>query len=89
MQLDFTRGQTMKLVTLKIALVKQNLTQADLARAIDRSPSYVCRVMLGRVRAHARDRKRIAQALGVAELDLFPRNELFPRKRRKKGARRN
>jgi hypothetical protein len=45
--------------------------------------------MLGRVRAHARDRKRIAQALGVAELDLFPRNELFPRKRRKKGARRN
>jgi transcriptional regulator with XRE-family HTH domain len=76
----------MKLLRLKVELVKRNLTQAALARAIDRSPSYVCRVILGRVRARARDRKRIAKTLGIAEPELFPRNELFPRKRRKKGA---
>ena len=78
----------MKLVRLKVELVKRGLTQAALALAIDRSPSYVCRVILGRVRAHARDRRRIAKTLGVAEPELFPRIELFPRKHRKKGARR-
>jgi transcriptional regulator with XRE-family HTH domain len=77
-----------KLVRLKVELVKRGLTQAELARAIDRSPSYVCRAILGRVRARARDRKRIAETLGIAETELFPRNELYPRKRQKKGVRR-
>ena len=78
----------MKLLKLKIALVKRNLTQADLAQAIERSPSYVCRVILGRVRVRVRDRNRIAEVLGLPEKELFPRNELFARRQRqKKGAR--
>jgi transcriptional regulator with XRE-family HTH domain len=56
---------------LKIALVEQGLTQADLARGIGRSPAHVCRIIRGLARPRARDRKRIATFLGIQEGELF------------------
>jgi transcriptional regulator with XRE-family HTH domain len=70
-----------KLLRLKVLLVERELTQADRARGIGRSPAHVCRIIRGLTRARARDRKRIAAFLGIQEGELFPlhhRREIAP-----------
>ena len=65
----------MKLMRLRVELVKRDMSQAALARAVGRSPSHICRIILGRIRARAKDRRRIAEALAVTEAALFPRRK--------------
>ena len=60
------------LVQLKVALLQREIKQGELARAINRTPAHVSRLIRGRVRLRARDRRRIASFLGVAEVKLFP-----------------
>jgi len=62
----------MSLLKLRIELLKRDLTQADLARGIGRSPAHVSRILSGRIRARARDRRRIVQFLGLPKSKLFP-----------------
>jgi len=56
---------------LKLALFTREITQAELARAIGKSPSHVCRIIRGVVRARKRDRDRIAEFLGARVVELF------------------
>lgn len=63
------------LIHLKIALLQRELKQGDLARAIGRTPAHVSRLIRGRVRLRARDRRRIAGFLGIAESKLFPQRK--------------
>ncbi len=73
------------LVQLKIVLLRRKISQIELARGIDRTASHVSRLMRGHVKARARDRRRIANFLGVSEKQLFPgrkrrsRNGVRPR----------
>ncbi len=60
------------LVRLKIALLRRGISQVELARAIGRTPAHVSRLIRGHVRLRARDRRRIALFLGVAERAIFP-----------------
>jgi transcriptional regulator with XRE-family HTH domain len=63
------------LAQLKIALLQRGVNQGELARAIGRTPAHVSRLIRGRVRLRARDRRRIASFLGIAESKLFPRKK--------------
>ena len=69
------------LVQLKIALLQRELKQGELARAIGRTPAHVSRLIRGRVRLRARDRRRIASFLGVSETQLFPSTRITARPR--------
>jgi transcriptional regulator with XRE-family HTH domain len=60
-----------RLLDLKIELVKRGLSQAALARAVGRSPSQISRVIRGISRPRVRDKKRIAEFLGVEQARLF------------------
>lgn len=60
-----------KLLDLKIELVKRGLSQAALARAIGRSPSQVSRMMRGISRPRLRDKRQIAEFLGLKLSQLF------------------
>ncbi len=60
------------LTELKIALFRRGLSQAALARALGVHPSRVSRLIQGRVPARARERRLIAEALGVPQGQLFP-----------------
>jgi transcriptional regulator with XRE-family HTH domain len=61
-----------KLMALRLELARRRWSQAELGRLIDRSAAHICRLVLGRIPARARDRRRIAAALGLPESDLFP-----------------
>ncbi len=71
------------LVQLKIALLQRELKQGELARAIGRTPAHVSRLIRGRVRLRARDRRRIAQFLSIAEERLFPGRKRSDRRNRR------
>jgi transcriptional regulator with XRE-family HTH domain len=60
------------LFPLKIEILRRGISQAKLAQAIGRTPAHVSRLIRGRVRVRARDRRRIANFLGVSEVRLFP-----------------
>jgi transcriptional regulator with XRE-family HTH domain len=60
------------LVRLKIVILRRGISQAKLAQSIGRTPAHVSRLIRGRVRLRARDRRRIAHFLGIAETKLFP-----------------
>jgi transcriptional regulator with XRE-family HTH domain len=60
------------LVRLKIVILRRGISQAKLAQAIGRTPAHVSRLIRGRVRVRARDRRRISGFLGVSETQLFP-----------------
>lgn len=59
-------------VAFKIELLKRGIRQGEVARGIGMQPSRLSRIISGRVPARARDRRRIAQFLAVAERRLFP-----------------
>lgn len=61
------------LVRLKVELLKRGISQKALADALDVHPSHVSRVIRGHARPRARDRRRIAEFLGVSQRKLFPR----------------
>jgi len=56
---------------LKLELFNRGITQAGLARGIGRSAAHVCRIVRGLARPTTRDRKLIAEFLGVEPADLF------------------
>jgi len=60
------------LVELKIALLQHGISQIEIAHAIGRTPAHISRLMHGHAKAHARDRRRIAEFLGISEVKLFP-----------------
>ena len=64
----------MMLVDLKIAILQRGISQAALAQAIGRTPAHVSRLIHGRVRIRAHDRRQIAAFLGVAEAKVFLRH---------------
>lgn len=63
---------------LKRILRQRKMTQVDLAVAARISPFRLSRLLHGRARLRAADRRQIAHALGI------PRDELFPRRTRHK-----
>ena len=65
------------LVRLKLALLRRGISQTSLANGINRTPAHVSRLIRGHVKVRARDRRKIASFLGLAEAQLFS-----PRKRR-------
>jgi transcriptional regulator with XRE-family HTH domain len=76
------------LVQLKIALLRRGLKQSELARAIGRTPAHVSRLIRGHVLPRARDRRRVAIFLGIAEAELFPCKMRQQQARRKRPERR-
>jgi transcriptional regulator with XRE-family HTH domain len=62
----------MMLLPLKIEILRRGISQAKLAQAIGRTPAHVSRLIRGRVRVRARDRRLIASFLGVSQARLFP-----------------
>ena len=60
------------LLDLKIEILRRGISQAKLAQAIGRNPAHVSRMIRGRIRLRARDRRRIASFLAVSEAKLFP-----------------
>jgi transcriptional regulator with XRE-family HTH domain len=62
----------MRLLRLKFALFQKQISQAQLAREIGRTPAHVSRIVRGRVKPRARDRRRISSFLGISEAQLFP-----------------
>jgi len=74
------------LVQLKIVLLKRGISQTKIASAIGRSAAHVSRVIRGRAKASARDRRLIAEEVGISAAKLFPR--LARRRRQNIAARR-
>lgn len=66
---------------LKIELGKKQITQREVARALQLSDSTMSRIVRGEVRCTARLRRLIATYLKV------PPTELFPRRTRHRAAR--
>lgn len=60
------------LIQLKVALLRQNLRQMDLARLIQASPARISRILRGHVRPTPLERARIARVLRVPSWQLFP-----------------
>jgi transcriptional regulator with XRE-family HTH domain len=61
------------LVELKMLLLRRGIAQIELARQTGMNTARISRIIRGRIRPRARDRRRIARALGAAESKLFPR----------------
>ena len=66
------RGGEMLLVQLKIRLFEQRISQNSLARATGISRIRLSRLMQGHTKPRARERRLIADALGVREDEIFP-----------------
>lgn len=60
------------LARLKLTLLERGLTQCELARLAGMKPAKVSRIIRGRIKAKARDRRVIARALGMPRAKLFP-----------------
>ena len=58
--------------TLKMALLRRGQPQYELASRLGIGETRLSRIVRGRVQATAEERLQIADALGVAEKDLFP-----------------
>mgnify|MGYP001230993516 CR=1 FL=1 len=61
-----------KASALKLARLAQGMSQADLGKAIGKHQTSVSELERGYRVASARDRKKIAQALGIGVDSLFP-----------------
>jgi len=61
------------LLNLKIVLLRNKLSQKELAETIGVSESRLSRIVLGRIRPRACERQLIAERLGVRETELFRR----------------
>ena len=68
------------LITLKIALLKSRRSQSWLAGSTGISAPRLSRLVHGRTRVRASERRKIARALGLPPSDLFPQ---FRRVRRR------
>ena len=60
-----------RLVELKVALVRRELSQAALARAVGLSPSQMSRILRGVSTPRRRVRKKILEVLGLTHSQLF------------------
>ena len=60
------------LVMLKVELIRQRISQRELAKAIGISDTHVSRLILGQSRCRARLRRKICSFLGVSERQVFP-----------------
>lgn len=59
------------LLKLKILLMQRKLPQKELSRGIGMSESRLSRIIQGRVRPRARERRLIAEKLGVPQVQIF------------------
>jgi transcriptional regulator with XRE-family HTH domain len=59
-------------IRLKIALLRRNVSQADLARQIGVTPAYLSRMICGHVIFRTRYRRKVARFLRVPLASLFP-----------------
>ncbi len=59
-------------IQIRIALLKQGMSQMELAWASELSESRISRIIRGRYKPTFAERARIAVALAVAEDELFP-----------------
>lgn len=62
-----------KLRQVKSGLRQAGISQRAAARVLGISESRLCRVLGGRFRARARERRELAELLGVSPRELFPR----------------
>jgi transcriptional regulator with XRE-family HTH domain len=63
--------QNKTLLRVKIALWKQGMTQARMARATGLRAERISRILHGHLRPRARDRRLIAGFLGICQARLF------------------
>lgn len=59
------------LVKLKIVLFRERIPQKELSHSIGVSESRLSRIIQGRVRPRARERRLIAEKLGVPQVQIF------------------
>jgi transcriptional regulator with XRE-family HTH domain len=60
------------LTQLKLEILRRDLSQVEVARGSGIAPSRLSRLIRGRLKARAHDRRLIAAFLGVPQRRLFP-----------------
>lgn len=59
-------------IALKVAIIESGRKQQDIARAAGIPETRFSHIVRGRIDATAKERERIARALGRSQDDLFP-----------------
>lgn len=68
----FNRGKTLQ-IELKVALLKRDLQQRELASLLKTTPARVSRIVRGRVQPRPLERARISRLLKTPTWRLFPK----------------
>lgn len=66
---------------IRVALTRRRMSQRQLAQALNVSPAWLNYRLTGVQAIDVNDMQRIADALGVSVLDLFPRDMVRPNNR--------
>ncbi len=65
------------LISMKMALLKRQMTQVELARQLEVSETRVSRIIQGRLVAEPEEMREIARILGAPGRELFPEDRAW------------